>query len=179
MEQWAEALEKHGAPLEKAWFSEGKKERETFREFRHRLPEKVNHIVKSNKLPKVGTDIAVPATHFREMMGFYKEKFEGSRVNYLVFGHIGDCHLHANLLPSNEEEFAYCRKIYLELVEKAISFGGTVSAEHGIGKLKHAFLEKMTGRKSMLEMARLKESIDRAAILGRGNIFPGELLSEA
>ncbi|MBU1888173.1 MAG: FAD-binding oxidoreductase, partial [Candidatus Omnitrophica bacterium] len=55
--------------------------------------------------------------------------------------------------------------------------GGTVSAEHGIGKLKHAFLEAMYGKNAINDMAMLKKSMDPACILGLDNIFPKELLT--
>jgi D-lactate dehydrogenase (cytochrome) len=67
-------------------------------------------------------------------------------------------------------------RIYPNFIEKAISLGGTVSAEHGIGKLKHAFLEKMVGKNGLKEMAALKKALDPSCILGLGNIFPKELL---
>ena len=59
---------------------------------------------------------------------------------------------------------------------KAASLGGTVSAEHGIGKLKHAYLEQMLGKSAILEMVNLKKTLDPACTLGLGNIFPKELL---
>jgi D-lactate dehydrogenase (cytochrome) len=80
------------------------------------------------------------------------------------------------MLPCDEAQYRESRAVYLNFVEKAVELGGTVSAEHGIGKLKHAFLEKMVGKKALEEMAKLKKSLDPAGILGQGNIFPKELL---
>jgi D-lactate dehydrogenase (cytochrome) len=173
---WSTVLEKHGAPLDKVWFGANRREQESFRDFRHRLPEKVNEIVKHNRLPKVGTDIAVPDRYFRAMMQYYYERFNASGIDYLVFGHIGENHLHANILPGTEKDYLRSRDLYTEIAEKAIGFKGTVSAEHGIGKLKHRFLEKMVGESGLREMARLKKTLDPASILSPGNIFPKELL---
>jgi D-lactate dehydrogenase (cytochrome) len=176
LDDWAKLLENYNAPQDKAWFATSNKDQEGFREFRYHLPEKVNEIVRRNKLPKAGTDIAVPENGIREMLVFYKEKLEASKIPHLIFGHIGENHMHSNFLPQTQAEQNMSRKIYIELVEKALSLGGTVSAEHGIGKLKHIFLEKMLGKSGMQEMAALKKSIDPACILGIGNIFPKELL---
>lgn len=173
---WARLLENHGAPLESAWFSSGTREQKTFREFRHRLPEKVNEIVRRNGFPKTGTDLAVPDGSFGEMMRYYYEAFAASGVTNLLFGHIGECHMHANLLPASEAEFRESKRTYAALAEKALSLGGTVSAEHGIGKLKHSFIEAMVGKEGLAEMARLKRSLDPAGILGRGNLFPASFL---
>ena len=54
--------------------------------------------------------------------------------------------------------------------------GGTASAEHGIGKIKHKYLEVMYGRKGILEMIRVKKTFDPNCILGLDNIFSRELL---
>ena len=51
-----------------------------------------------------------------------------------------------------------------------------MSAEHGIGKIKHKYLEVMYGRRGILEMARVKKTLDPHCILGLDNIFPRELV---
>lgn len=172
----AQLLEKYNVSLDDVWFSTTEKEQQIFREFRHRLPEKVNEIIRKNKFPKVGTDIAVPEAFSREMLVTYKEELKKLGLPYLIFGHIGENHMHANILPATESEFNRAKALYLNLIEKAVGFGGTASAEHGIGKIKHAFLEKMVGKSGMKEMARIKQILDPACILGRNNIFPENLL---
>ncbi len=150
---WAQALEKYGVSLDKVWFGTTEREEKLFREFRHRLPEKVNEIVRRNKFPKTGTDLAVPDEYLKEMIKYYGEELKSSGIRYLIFGHIGESHMHANFLPDNEKDFAKSKNIYLKLAQKAVSLGGTVSAEHGIGKLKHTFLEEMVGKAGVEEMA--------------------------
>jgi len=177
MESWIKMLEKHNALTEKSFFADSEKEREKLKEFRHALPEMINEIVKKNKLPKVGTDIAVPEGGFSEMFEFYKERLLSSKIAFLIFGHIGENHLHVNMLPKTEAEFSKSRSIYLDFVKKAVGLGGTASAEHGIGKLKHAYLEAMYGKQGIAEMASLKKSLDPACILGLDNMFPKELLT--
>ncbi|MBA2333561.1 MAG: FAD-binding oxidoreductase, partial [Blastocatellia bacterium] len=49
--------------------------------------------------------------------------------------------------------------------------GGTVSAEHGIGKLKSKYLQVMMGERYINEMVELKRAFDPKGILGRGNMF--------
>jgi len=118
----------------------------------------------------------VPDKRFKEMLEFYKEKLSSSEIDYVVFGHIGESHMHVNMLPKTEEEFKKSRLVYMEFVKKAVALGGTVSAEHGIGKLKHPFLEIMYGKNNLQQMALLKKSLDPSCILGLDNIFPKELL---
>ena len=177
IDSWTALLEKHNALMEKSFFADSEKERDRLKEFRYALPEMINEIVKANKLPKVGTDIAVPNNAFPEMFEFYKEKLISSSIEFVIFGHIGENHMHVNLLPKTDAEFIKSHSIYMEFVKKAVSLGGTVSAEHGIGKLKHAFLEAMYGKKVIKQMAMLKKQLDPSCILGLDNIFPRTLLT--
>jgi len=163
--------------MEESYFADSDKERKKLKEFRHALPEMINEIVKRNKLPKVGTDIAVPDNAFPEMFKFYKERLSASKIDFVIFGHIGENHLHVNMLPKTEEEFKKSRSVYMDFVKKAVGLGGTASAEHGIGKLKHAYLEAMYGRDNIFQMAMLKKSLDPACILGLDNIFSKDLLT--
>ena len=174
---WTGLLEKHNASMEESYFADSDKERKKLKEFRHALPEMINEIVKRNKLPKVGTDIAVPDNAFPEMFKFYKERLSASKIDFVIFGHIGENHLHVNMLPKTEEEFKKSRSVYMDFVKKAVGLGGTASAEHGIGKLKHAYLEAMYGRDNIFQMAMLKKSLDPACILGLDNIFSKDLLT--
>ena len=61
--------------------------------------------------------------------------------------------------------------------ERAIALGGTLSAEHGIGKLKRDYLRLLYSDEHLREMAALKRAFDPAGILGRGNVFSESLLS--
>jgi len=111
-----------------------------------------------------------------EMMKFYKDIFRDDGIRNVIFGHMGENHVHANALPASETELERAKSICLKFVRKGVSLGGTVSAEHGIGKIKHAYLREMYGNKGVSEMAMVKKAFDPACILGLDNIFPKELL---
>ncbi|MDQ3820737.1 MAG: FAD-binding oxidoreductase, partial [Acidobacteriota bacterium] len=125
---------------------------------------------------KVSTDMAVPDEEFAAMLRFYQETLRASGLQYVIFGHIGDNHVHVNMMPRTEEEATRAREIYMQFVRRAVSAGGTISAEHGIGKLKRDYLRVLYGDKHLREMAELKRAFDPACILGRGNIFAEEYL---
>ena len=171
LEQWNELLEKHGADLERSWFTTNEQDREKMREFRHALPLAVNERIAKYMQRKVGTDMAVPDENFPAFLRFYKHTLDASGLDYVIFGHIGDCHLHANMLPKDAAEAETARHIYGRCVARAIMLGGTVSAEHGIGKLKRKYLSAMMGERYLSEMAEIKRAFDPDGILGRGNIF--------
>lgn len=176
LEIWNLLFEKYNADIERSWFTTNDADRERMREFRHALPVSVNERVVRNKQKKIGTDMAVPDESFPSFLKFYKDTLDASGIDYVIFGHIGDCHLHANLLPKNEAEAEKSRNIYGRCVAQAIMLGGCVSAEHGIGKLKSKYLNVMMGERYLNEMAELKRALDPNGILGRGNMFNETLL---
>lgn len=168
---WNELLETHNASVDVSWFTTNDQDRERMRAFRHALPVSVNERVVRNKMRKVGTDMAVPDANFASFLKFYKEILDASGIDYVIFGHIGDCHLHANLLPKDDAEAEKARYIYGRCVAQAIMLGGCVSAEHGIGKLKRKYLNAMMGERYLNEMADIKRAFDPKGTLGRGNMF--------
>lgn len=176
LEAWNELLEEHNADLDASWFTTTEQDREKMRAFRHALPVSVNERVVRNKQKKIGTDMAVPDEAFPGFLKFYKETLDASGIEYVIFGHIGDCHLHANLLPKDAAEAERALHLYGRYIAQAIMVGGTVSAEHGIGKLKSKYLYVMMGERYMNEMAELKRAFDPNGILCRGNMIPEKFL---
>ena len=72
---------------------------------------------------------------------------------------------------STEDFIKKAKEIYALIAKKVISLGGTVSAEHGIGKIKHKYLETMFGEHGINEMKRIKKVFDPNLILNIGNMF--------
>ncbi|HEX8749448.1 MAG TPA: FAD-binding oxidoreductase [Pyrinomonadaceae bacterium] len=177
MSAWLQLLERHGSLLDDSWFAVEEKDRARLREFRHQLPVLVNEWLAHRGQRKVSTDMAVPDEEFQSMLRFYKETLAESRLRYVVFGHIGDNHVHVNIMPGDDLEAQAAREIYLRFVKLAVSRGGTISAEHGIGKLKRDYLSLLYTEENLREMAALKRAFDPACILGRGNIFSEEYLN--
>jgi D-lactate dehydrogenase (cytochrome) len=177
MTAWLALLERHGALLDASWFATQERDQDRLREFRHQLPVLVNEWLAQHSQRKVSTDMAVPDERFAVMLNFYRETLRASGLQFVIFGHIGDNHVHVNILPRDDAEATRSREIYLTFIRRAVSDGGTISAEHGVGKLKRAYLRELYGDAHLREMAALKRAFDPACILGRGNIFAEELLS--
>jgi len=125
---------------------------------------------------KVSTDMSVPDEAFAEILRFYQDNLRGGELRYTIFGHIGDNHVHVNILPRDDREAAKAWEIYGRFIRRAVEAGGTISAEHGIGKLKRDYLVELYGEQHLREMGALKEAFDPAGILGRGNMFSEEYL---
>jgi FAD/FMN-containing dehydrogenase len=155
--------------LEDSWFGLSPADRERFRAFRHALPEAVNETVRRRGLLKMGTDFAVPIDRNREMMRVYAEVLAGQQ--HVIFGHIGDAHVHANLLPQTEADAARARDLIVELARRAVAFGGTVAAEHGLGKRKAHLLEIQYTPDEIEHMRAVKRRLDPQWLLGRGTLL--------
>lgn len=176
MTEWLALLERHEALADSSWFATNEQDQAKLRQFRHQLPVLMNEWFASHRQRKVSTDMSVPDEGFPEMLKFYQTALRGSSLRYTIFGHIGDSHVHVNILPRNDDEATTAREIYLRFVKRAVEAGGTVSAEHGIGKLKREYLRMLYSDEHLREMAALKRIFDPAGILGRGNIFSESLL---
>ena len=112
------------------------------------------------------------------MLKFYQDALRGGELRYTIFGHIGDNHVHVNILPRDDDEGARAREFYTQFLKYAASVGGTLSAEHGVGKLKREYLRFFYTDDQLREMAALKKALDPNGILGRGNIFSEDLLPQ-
>lgn len=167
LEAWWAALEECGALADDTLFAADPASQQQLHALRHAIPAGVNEEVIRNKMPKVGTDLAVPDEGLRTMMDAY----EASPLPYVLFGHIGDNHLHLNLLPKTEEELVIARAYYDKLAALAIAQGGTISAEHGVGKLKKKHLAMMLHQTTINDFKALKSHLDPSWVLGRGNLF--------
>jgi D-lactate dehydrogenase (cytochrome) len=178
MGEWLGLVEGHGALADESWFGTNEHDLAEMRAFRHALPVMVNEWLARHGQRKVSTDMAVPDEAFPEMLRFYKEALRASRLAYVIFGHIGDNHVHVNILPRDDLEQLAARETYARFVERAVSLGGTVSAEHGVGKIKREYLRALYGERHLREMAELKRAFDPACVLGRGNIFAEEFLGK-
>ena len=169
--KWERLLSQHGVSLDNTWVAMNEKTHREFLDKRHLIPERMSEEAKRSGFPKVSTDLATPREKLPDMLKLYKSSLEKSTLRHFVFGHIGDAHMHVNMLPADQKEYEKCKELQLEFVKKSISFGGTVSAEHGIGKAKKRFLKLLYGDKGIKEMLAVKKALDPNLILGRGNVF--------
>jgi FAD/FMN-containing dehydrogenase len=171
IDAWAERIEASGALSEDSWFALSVADRERFRRFRHSLPELVNDTVRRNGALKMNTDYAVPLARNREMLTYYRQRLEEEFPGrYVIFGHIGDAHLHVNIFSSPTDP-QHATDLILEFARKAVELGGVVSAEHGLGKRKARLLKLQYGPDHIEAMRTVKRRLDPQNLLGRGVLF--------
>lgn len=174
---WMELISAHNGMEEESWLAVDKKEQEKLKSFRHAVAVKVNEFIAKRGLRKVGTDVAVPDTEFKNYYYNIKKMIEARGLKYVVYGHVGNSHIHLNFLPNNQEEFKTAREIYANICTMAINLKGTFSAEHGVGKSKRDYLIKMYGETAIRQMAQLKIALDPNKLMNIGNIFEEKYLN--
>jgi len=170
-----------GAGLDRSWAGYESRELDRFKVFRHMVPETINSILAERKkqypgIHKLGTDMAVPDEYLPEMWKLYKSQCETLDLDWVAFGHIGNNHIHINILPRNMEELEKGMKLYEVFAKKAVELGGAVSAEHGIGKIKSHFLPLMFTPSQIQQMRDVKKALDPQGLLNPNDIFPVEVL---
>lgn len=180
-EAWEVLLSAHGSSMERTWGGLEESELARVRALRHGVAEQVNSVIaRANadhpEIHKVGTDAAVPPDALPGMLAYCRDLLEGTGLRYVVFGHIGDSHLHLNIMPADPEGLRRGKELATDIARRAVALGGTVSAEHGIGKLKHEFLRIMYGDEGLAAMAAVKRAVDPCGVLNRDVMFPAGLL---
>jgi len=169
-------LEQCGGSEQNTWVARTAIDREQQRFFRHAVPESVNMLIDERKkadpaITKLGSDMSVPNEHLRDVVSLYRRTLAEEGLQTATWGHIGNNHLHVNVLPRNAQEYARGKELYARWAGEVTSMGGAVSAEHGVGKLKRGFLEIMYGERHIREMAAMKRQVDPLNVLGLGNLF--------
>ena len=171
LQRLQEIIRSLGGDAGKCWCATENDTRERLRLFRHALPETVNGLIAQIRrqyptVTKLGTDMAVPDDRLEEYVAMFHEELGTAGLRYVTFGHVGDNHLHVNILPRNPDEYAKGKALYFDLAKRVVAMGGSPAAEHGIGKLKTNFLELLIGKKGVEEMRAVKALFDPLGMLG-------------
>ena len=171
-----EVLASCGLSGDATWAGLNENDLQEMKKFRHMVPETVNTIIGRLKrdipqLHKIGTDTAVPEGKLREFLSIARSAIEKDGLEYVVFGHIGDNHLHINMLPGSLQELEKAEDLFLRIARESVRLGGTVSAEHGIGRLKIHLLKIQFSEDELNAMKAVKDALDPERVLNPGVMF--------
>ena len=172
----ADRLPEFGADPDAAILADTPHDMEKLKLFRHAVPELVNSAIDERRkihpgLVKLGTDMSVPDARLADVLALYESDLAASGLEHLVFGHIGANHLHVNILPRNPDDYAAGRSLYARWAAQIIAWGGSISAEHGIGKLKRDLFRQMAGDPALARMRDLKKLFDPDSLLNPGTLL--------
>lgn len=184
LERTGELMRSVGGSEKDSWVARTDVDRERQRLFRHAVPESVNMLIDRRRrtapaITKLGSDMSVPDDRLHDVVALYRRTLAEAGLESATWGHIGNNHLHVNVLPRDERDYAAGKELFRSWAREVTAMGGAVSAEHGVGKIKRDFLLTMYGTDAIDEMARLKVALDPRGRLGRGNLFDGARLDAA
>ena len=118
-------------------------------------------------------DITVPRSKLGEMVQFINDTAARFDLRVGTFGHMGDGNLHPTFLcdERNEKEMHRVEEAMCLVFDQAISLGGTITGEHGVGLAKKPFLPGQIGEIGIEIMRQVKYSFDPKGILNPGKVF--------
>jgi FAD/FMN-containing dehydrogenase len=109
-------------------------------------------------------DVAVPVQRLPDLDALVTALASGLGVRSVVFGHLAEGNVHINLLGAGTAAASITETI----LGAVIDMGGTISAEHGIGIAKTAWLERLKGAPAIAAMRAVKHALDPHSILNPG-----------
>jgi glycolate oxidase len=118
-------------------------------------------------------DATVPVSYLTSAIKKVIEIAERNRVQIAVLAHAGDGNLHPLVLcdQRDKEEMARVERAMDEIVDYALSVGGTLSGEHGIGIAKSKYLPRQLSETTLKMMRAVKQTFDPQAILNPGSFL--------
>jgi FAD/FMN-containing dehydrogenase len=176
LDAWLELAEAHGAQEADMRVFEGDAAIREARRLRHAVPSTMHERVAPYLMHggrRVSTDWAVPWRRAAEAVAMARRMAAEAGIEPgIIYGHIGNGHPHQNFVARNPEEVARIEAVVERTLREVIAMGGTVSAEHGIGKIKARWLPLQLGNLQMQAMRALKQAIEPLGLFAPGNIFP-------
>jgi len=146
------------------------RDRKIFMEARHSMPANALEVVQHRGTYTIMTDTVVPPENFREFLKFTHNAIRAEGLDYLSFGHLGDCHLHFTILPE-KEKLVKATEIYDRIIAESARLGGVYSGEHGTGKRKRRDFLRCYGPEAVEQLRRCKAAVDPEFLLNRGNVI--------
>ncbi|HYU52091.1 MAG TPA: FAD-binding oxidoreductase [Gemmatimonadaceae bacterium] len=172
--RWLDLIEPFDSGFEPLVFDGEARLREA-RRIRHSVPSTMNERGGGYRVAggrKVSTDWAVPyqelAEAIRAARSFAKERGIDQPV---IYGHAGNGHPHENFIARSAQELATIEAVVEQTLGQVLALGGTVAAEHGIGKIKRKWLPLQMNPLQIAMMTAVKKELDPLGILAPGNIL--------
>ena len=174
LEEWLALAEEHGAVGNLLVF-DGEAALRDARRMRHAVPATMNERGTARRAHggrKVSTDWAVPYPRLGEAIGEARRLVTRAGLSQpVIYGHAGNGHPHENFIAHDSDELWKIESVVEATLQYVLALGGTVSAEHGIGKLKRRWLPLQATPMQIGAMRSLKRELDPMGILAPGNIL--------
>lgn len=125
------------------------------------------------KGPLLLEDVGVPLPRLGELITGIGEIAARRDVLVSVIAHAGDGNTHPLIVhdPDDADQSARAHRAFGEIMDLAIALGGTITGEHGVGRLKKAWLPDQLGPDVMALTRRVKDALDPHGILNPGAVL--------
>jgi len=172
--RWIELIETIGPDFEPLVFDGEARLREA-RRIRHSIPATMNergNSFRNSGGRKVSTDWAVPYRRLPEAIETARSLVSEAGIDEpVIYGHAGNGHPHQNFVARDARELAGIEAVVEETLRRVLALGGTVAAEHGIGKIKRRWLPLQMNALQISMMTAVKSELDPLGLLAPGNIL--------
>jgi glycolate oxidase len=118
-------------------------------------------------------DVCVPRTRIAELIAGCERISKECGLRIAVVGHAGDGNMHPTIVydPTSPEEFASARQAFDEILAVGLKLGGTITGEHGVGKIKREWLATEIGPEGVRVHRAIKAALDPDNIFNPGSMF--------
>jgi glycolate oxidase len=118
-------------------------------------------------------DVGVPVPSLPTLVHGVREIAAARETHIVVVAHAGDGNTHPIIAypPGDAAAEARARRAFGEVIDLALSLGGTITGEHGVGRLKAPWLPAQLGPDVMALTQRVKDALDPDGILNPGVIL--------
>ncbi|MBF6334054.1 FAD-binding oxidoreductase [Nocardia transvalensis] len=125
------------------------------------------------KGPLLLEDVGVPLPRLGDLVTGIAEIARRRDVLVSVIAHAGDGNTHPLIVhdPADPEQSERAHRAFGEIMELAIALGGTITGEHGVGRLKKPWLPDQVGPEVMALTRRIKDALDSHGILNPGAVL--------
>jgi glycolate oxidase len=174
-EKWVEFIDRQGATHDDIVVFEGDTALREARAFRHAVPATMNERGTARRAfggRKVSTDWAVPYRSLARAIAEARRLIEEAGLPQpAIYGHAGNGHPHENFVAADADELHRIERVVEATLRYVVEQGGTVAAEHGIGKLKRRWLCLRATELQLAAMRAMKRELDPDGLLAPGNIL--------
>jgi glycolate oxidase len=175
VDAWLALADQHGAHTDDARIFDGDAALKAARRLRHAVPATMHERVApflAHGGRRVSTDWAVPYRRAAELIARADAwADEAGIARAVTYGHLGNGHPHQNFVARDPADVARIEAVVERTLHAVVAAGGTVAAEHGIGKVKARWLPMQASALQLGLMRAVKRELDPAGILAPGNIL--------
>nr|WP_092782286.1 FAD-linked oxidase C-terminal domain-containing protein [Actinokineospora terrae] len=118
-------------------------------------------------------DVCVPRTRITDLIAGCERISAEVDLRIAVVGHAGDGNMHPTIVydPASADEFARAERAFADILDLGLRLGGTITGEHGVGKIKREWLAREIGPVGLRAHRAIKAALDPGNLFNPGSMF--------